>query len=254
MRSLRTLADSAAGLRAIHSGDLAALERALATASESAAAEDGGRFLVAYRRYVRHLREEVASGSLGAEDWIEKLQTDLAHQYLRALRSWADGDLGTTPAPWRVVFAAQRQRLLGATGSLRACVCAHVGYDMPIALARVGPGLKQQLDVRAAAFARYGDHFVAVAPAIASMAAVRGAGRFRLAAHSDDRAREWLAALWRNAWRDGLRLAESDQPDDRMPVFAGIERASLRELAALVQHERSGIRGWFRRMATQRAA
>jgi hypothetical protein len=254
VRPLRTLADSAAGVRAIHSGDLGALERALAAASVSTGIEDGGRFLAAYRMYVRHLRDEVAAGSLGAEDWIEQIQTDLAHQYLRAVRSWADGDLGTTPAPWRMVFAAQRQRLMSGGGSLRASICAHVGYDMPIALARVGPGVKQQMDVREAAFERYGEHLAAAAPAIAR-AALRG-DELRLGRTLADAegVRAWLMSLWRSAWLDGRRLAESDQPDDRMPIFARMERTVLRELAALVQHERSGVRGWMRRTLVARRA
>lgn len=254
VRSLRTLAESTAGLRAIHSGDLGALERALAAASESAGIEDRGRFLAAYRMYVRRLREEVASGSLGAEDWIEQLQTDLAHQYLRALRSWTEGELGTTPAPWRMVFAAQRQRLMSGGGSLRASICAHIGYDMPIALARVGPGMRQQLDAREGAFERYGEHFAVAAPAIARAALAGDELRFDRPLAGGEGVRAWLTSLWRGAWLNGLRLAESDQPDDRMPIFADIERAALRELAALVQQERSGVRGWMRRAFAHRAA
>ena len=88
-------------------------------------------FCGAYGRYLAGVREAIASGAVGeGAGWVERLELEHAHQYLRAMDAWDRGDACLTPAPWRLVFSIDRHQTPSVAEALRMGALVHLAYDL----------------------------------------------------------------------------------------------------------------------------
>jgi len=176
-------------------------------------------------RYVRALLESDAFGAGGA--WVERLEIEHVHQYLRAGDSWDRGDMTLTAAPWRLIFARERQGDAGSGESLRIGTIAHLAYDLPLALARIGAASAANGAMERA----YGQ--------LTEIYAMTTAGAVREAAARYTRARfgrrqsaitgAWQRELREQAWDDATALIEADE-DGRHIAFTRIGLAAMCEI------------------------
>jgi hypothetical protein len=176
-------------------------------------------FCRAYTQYVAAVRALASSGRLAAAaGWTERLEVDFACQYLRALDGWDRRDFSGTPAPWRAAFAQSRYGDLSPLDDLRLSVYAHVSYDLPISLARVGLSPKHRTAREAA--------YRALTP-IAAHCLLGG----EAASNAGPMAGEWIAVLRRRAWADAVALYDAEDDEHRTALFTRIERDAMTSLA-----------------------
>lgn len=179
-------------------------------------------------RHVHGLLETDAFGAAGA--WVERLEIEHVHQYLRAADSWDRGDLTLTAAPWRLIFAREHQGDTSAGESLRIGAIAHLAYDLPLALARTSsaslPGGEMER-----AYAQLTQIYVAT-----TEDAVRGAmtryarpSRLRVGQRQSAITGAWQRELRAQAWDDAADLIDADE-DGRHVAFTRIELAAMCEI------------------------
>jgi hypothetical protein len=180
------------------------------------------------RTQIARTCELLEAGRFGvAGAWIERLELEHAHQYLRAADSWDRGQQALAAAPWRVVFSHERARGVTARASLQASTIAHLMYDLPLAIARTG--------TTASSGARLADAYERLTEAYTLMndaalrAATARAGRREAPAITA----AWQRELRAQAWDDAVAL---DEGDDRARdvAFKRMELAALCEIRRLV--------------------
>jgi hypothetical protein len=205
-------------------GDLAELADVLTArhARLQSAGDARAAFCRVYAAYVACLARAADAGAFGAGgDWIARLEIEAATQYVRALDAWDRRNLFGMAAVWRATFAASKYGAVTPSSALRLAFFAHLGYDLPLALARAGlDGLSE--DDAERAFTCASELLAAHAGAMAEL--VTHDGRDRACRPFTAEA---LATLRVRAWNDGRELAAADD-DARGTLFAGIERAALR--------------------------
>lgn len=215
---------------ALSIGDLCALLgsrlRALECARDARAPFCAAR--LAALRHVERLLETRAFG--GAEAWVERLEIEHVHQYLRAADSWDRGDVSLTPAPWRAIFVRERQRQATVAQSLRAGTTAHLAYDLPLALARIGTHTLERGDA-GASYGRLTRVYVSTA-AEALLEAVSRNGRARMPGLGHPRRgvpAAWQRELRAQAWDDAASLADPEE-HAREVAFGRIELGAVCEI------------------------
>jgi hypothetical protein len=176
------------------------------------------------------LLESGGFGSAGA--WIERLELEQTHHYLRASDSWDRGEPSLTTMPWRAIFAHERARDGDAEAALQAGTIAHLAYDLPLALARVGKTTTDGVDT-AAAYARLSGIYVMTCDETvrAAMAGDRRAGHRGIAGAPITGA--WHEELRSQAWDDAMSLIEGDE-HAREVAFKRIELAAMCEIRRLM--------------------
>lgn len=193
--------------------------RALECAQDARAAFCAGR--LSQLRQVCGLLESDVFGADGA--WVERLEIEHVHQYLRAANSWDRGDLTLTAAPWRLIFARERQGDTEPAESLRLGTIAHLAYDLPLALARIGTASTAERS--------YGQlteiYAMTTADAVRDVTARYTRARFarRKSAITD----AWQRELREQAWDDATALLEGDE-EGRHIAFTRIELAAMCEI------------------------
>ncbi len=179
-------------------------------------------------RHIHGLMETDAFGAGGA--WIERLEIEHVHQYLRAADSWDRSDLALTAAPWRLIFAREHQGGTSAGESLRVGAIAHLAYDLPLALARIGSTSLPGGEVERS-YAQLTQIYAAT-----TEEAVRGAltryarpSRLRFGQNQSAITGAWQRELRAQAWDDAADLIDAD--DDGLHVtFTRIELAAMCEI------------------------
>jgi hypothetical protein len=172
-----------------------------------------------------------SGGFSDAGAWIERLELEHTHQYLRAADSWDRGDGSLTAMPWRAIFAHERSRA-NVTDSLRLGAVAHLVYDLPLALARIGVETTEHVDTSAA----YGQ--LTEVYAMTTDESVRAVTSPSLRAHSVRHEPPAISAasqreLRAQAWDDALALNSSDERE-REVAFKRIELAAMCEIRRLI--------------------
>jgi hypothetical protein len=170
----------------------------------------------AHVRRVGAIAAADASGDSGA--WIARLEDDCALAALHALTATPV----LSPGPWSVIVRTLRADEIGRAAALRLAMYGIVGYALPLSIARVGLG-----DDWLASEGVYDTASVALADVICEMARARRAGAEVLG--------DWVMTLRRKAWADGGALFDTDEGDDRAPVYARIERDVLRDVARVLR-------------------
>lgn len=220
---------------ALSARDLAATLETRAAALESA--RDGRapfcRLRAKQAAMVRDLIEHGAFGAAAA--WVERLEIQRTHGYLRALESWDRGDLALTPAPWRAVFALHRQRDIDVPLSLTLSAHVHEDYDLPLALTRVGDAAGGDT---LAAFATLGELHASAIDRFQRdllrryVPGVRTVGTLPIAAAT-------MRERWSHAWLDAQEIAGTDDDARVNAAFARIETAAL----AAIRHTMAELAG-----------
>jgi hypothetical protein len=170
---------------------------------------------------LHRVRDALDGGVFGAmSGWVERVEIEHVHQYLRSDDGWDRNERSTVAAPWQAVFAhARRGR---GHQMLEAASLVHLVYDLPLALARIGFG--SSFGKAALAF----DALTAVHAGAQEFAGetpfpgISPAGRI-----STDRA-SWQRVLREQAWDDARALATRDERE-RQVTFTRIELAALCE-------------------------
>jgi hypothetical protein len=175
------------------------------------------------------------SDAFGADEaWVERLEIEHVHQYLRAADSWDRADLPLTAAPWRLIFARERQGDTEIGESLRIGTIAHLAYDLPLALARIGAASAAP-SATERAYGRLTEIY-AMTTADAMREVMARYDRKR-AGNRQSRARlgeptitdAWQRELREQAWDDAAALIESGE-DGRHIAFTRIELATMCEI------------------------
>jgi hypothetical protein len=173
------------------------------------------------------------SGGFGAAGaWIERLELEHAHQYLRALDSWDRGEHALVSVPWRAIFAHERNRRADAAEALRTGTIAHLAYDLPLSLARIGVETTDLIDT-ATAYLRLTEIY-----AMTTDEAVGAVGahlrRPYLARHQSPAITSaWQRELREQAWDDAAELTRGDE-HAREVAFKRIELAAMCEIRRLL--------------------
>lgn len=214
---------------ALSIGDLASILETRVRALECAK-DAGAAFCRTRLGQLRHIEGLLDAGSFNpATPWVERVETEHVHQYLRAAESWDRGDLALTPAPWRAVFAHVRQRNASPADAACAAAIAHLTYDLPLALARVGLTTFSGADTRAA-YGRLTDEYAATAaeatPRVRALPLHARTARHVTGA--------WHRELRAQAWDDALLLNDADE-HTRDIAFTRIELAALCEIRRVTQ-------------------
>ena len=213
---------------ALSIGDLADMLDTRARALECA--RDGrapfARLRSAQLARIAGLLESGGFGAAGA--WIERLELEHVHQYLRASDSWDRGDASLTAMPWRAIFAHERARDGAAPAALQTATIAHVAYDLPLALARIGTRTTDSIDT-AEAYARLTSVYAMTTAE--ALHAVVAHSRSRRAAPTITGA--WQHELRAQAWDDAVALIEGDERA-REVAFTRIELAAMCEIRRLI--------------------
>ena len=169
-------------------------------------------------------RDLIEHGAFGAAAaWVERLEVQRTHGYLRALESWDRGDLALTPAPWRAVFALHRQREIEAPLSLALSAHVHEAYDLPMALARVGDATGGDT---LAAFATLGELHASAIDRFQQDVLKRYAAR-SLSGGALPIASATMRERWGEAWLDAQEIAGTGDDARVNAAFARIETAAL---------------------------
>ena len=71
--------------------------------------------------------------------WIERVEIEHVHQYLRNDDAWDRGDRSMTAAPWQAVFSHARKHARPEQVH-EAASLVHLMYDLPLALVPIGFG------------------------------------------------------------------------------------------------------------------
>jgi hypothetical protein len=179
-------------------------------------------------RRVGGLLESGGFGDAGA--WVERLELEHVHQYLRAADSWDRGEPSLTAMPWRAIFAHERSRDAYAVASLQTGAIAHLAYDLPLALARVGVTTADGADTALAYERLAGVYAMTTAEALREMAA-RGRRQHRTERPAITGA--WQRELRAQAWDDALALIDGNERE-REVAFKRIELAAMCEIRRLV--------------------
>jgi hypothetical protein len=190
-----------------------------------AASDARAAFCRVYAAYSACLARAADAGAFGAgAGWIARLEIEAATQYVRALDAWDRRNLFGTAAAWRAAFAATKYGAVTSSSALRLAFFAHLGYDLPLAVARAGfDGLPQ--DDAERAFTCASELLAAHAGAMAEL--LEGNGQKRVGRPFTA---ESLATLRVRAWNEGRALAAAPDDDQRAAFFAQIERAVLRAM------------------------
>lgn len=175
--------------------------------------------------HVHRLLESGAFGDAGA--WVERLEIEHVHQYLSAADSWDGGDLALTPAPWRLIFARERQRHTGVGESLRTGAIAHLTYDLPVALARIGASA----GAIERAYGQLTGIYAATTDEASRAAVVRygRSSRFRFGRLDKPITEAWQRELRDQAWDDAAALIDADESARRI-ALTRIELAAMCEI------------------------
>ncbi|MBI5285798.1 MAG: hypothetical protein HY874_11975 [Chloroflexi bacterium] len=192
-------------------------------------------FCRAYATYVDGLRSLIDRDGVGASaGWIEQIELDVARGYLRALDAWDRHDMAGTPAPWRAAFLKSKHAGLSVCDDLRLSICAHIAYELPLAIARADLSPRQRsmhadayrtvtalLSRSGGAFCGAALRTYAAAPSIVR-ALRRGDGTMSV---------EWIEAMRRRAWCEALSLYDAHRDVERSAAFGHIETAALKSIA-----------------------
>jgi hypothetical protein len=206
-------------------------------------------FCRTYAAYTDGLRTHIDSGAAGESGpWIEHIELDLAHRYLHALDAWDRHDMAGTPPPWRAAFAKSKHGCLSVYDDLRLSICAHIAYELPLAIARSDLSARER-SMHAGAYrtvtallARSGDAFcgAALRTYVAAPSIVRALGRGDGAMSG-----EWIEAMRRRAWCEALALYDAHREVERSAAFGHIETSALKSIA-----NAQPARGWRASLAT----
>lgn len=208
---------------ALSARDLAATLETRCAAMESA--RDGRAAFCRLRAKQAELaRDLIEHGAFrAAAAWVERLEIQRTHGYLRALESWDRGDLALTPAPWRAVFALHRQRDIEAPLSLALSAQVHEAYDLPLALTRMGDAAGGDT---LAAFAMLGEFHASAIERFERdvlrryVPGARTVGTLPIASAT-------MRERWSNAWLDAEEIAGTSDDARINATFVRIETAAL---------------------------
>jgi uncharacterized protein DUF5995 len=185
-----------------------------------------------------HVTGLLDSGGFGpAGAWIERLELEHAHQYLRAADSWDHGDRGDaapalTAMPWRAIFAHERGHNAIVADSLRLGTIVHLSYDLPLALASIGVTTTNHVDTQTA-YMRLTEIY-----AMTTDAAVRVVTALNRRSHMPRHERPAITGAWQHelraqAWDDAIALSSRDE-HEREVAFKRIELAAMCEIRRLI--------------------
>jgi len=227
----------------MHAANLEALSAMLHGRADAMMAARDARavFCGAYARYIDGVRRDIERGVFGeGAGWIERLELEHAHQYLRALDAWDLGDNCITPSPWRLVFAILRHQPPTAADALRMCLTVHLQYDLPLVLARTPVEAERPACVGAA---------YRTATKLSSRSARA------LAAWTSSFEPRWFArrllrvsgreirSMREQAWADGAALLDTDDANSRGALVSSIEQRIMRGMRELpVPSKRARLR------------
>jgi hypothetical protein len=174
---------------------------------------------------LREVHAAFEAGRFGTDAaWVERLEIEHAHAYLRADDAWGRGQVALTPAPWRAIFV-QCGRHGNDSAILAAATIAHLSYDLPLAVARAG-GEAQM----ASAFERVTRIYVDQWPAAAVSTVNRGLSHRAAVRVTSD----WQRELRGQAWDDAVDLTDDDE-HVRSVAFTRIELAAVCEVRRALQ-------------------
>jgi hypothetical protein len=181
-------------------------------------------FCRVYAAYSACLARAAEAGAFDAgAGWIARLEIEAATQYLGALDAWDRRNLFGIAAVWRAAFAATKYGAVTAASALRLAFFAHLGYDLPLALARAGfDGVAE--DAAERAFICASELLAAHAGAMAELLERDAPGRAARPFTAQS-----LATLRLGAWTDGRELGAAAE-DQRAAIFSHIELAALRAM------------------------
>jgi hypothetical protein len=180
---------------------------------------------------LRHAAGLLDAGAFVASAaWVERLEIEHVHAYLRAADSWDRRDLSLTAAPWRLVFAREHQGHTNAAESLRAGTNAHLAYDLPLALARIGTTTVDRTDTAAAYEKLTRVYAQTTAGAVhETMNRYGRAPRLRFGRRQDAISGVWQRELRAQAWDDAVALIDAAD-DAQQTAFTRIELAAVCEI------------------------
>jgi hypothetical protein len=205
--------------------------RALECARDSRAA-----FCALRHAQLDRIRGLLDSGGLGAAGaWVERLELEHVHQYLRAADSWDRGQPALTAAPWRAIFAYERGHGASQALSMQIGTIAHLTYDLPLALARTGMATTDGVATAAAYRALSESYATMIDEAVRAVTARGRRGRgVRDEAPITD---AWQRELRAQAWDDAVVLSLGGERE-REVAFKRIELAAMCEIRRLIADAR----------------
>lgn len=170
------------------------------------------------------------SGGFGASAaWVERLELEHVHQYLRAADSWDRGEASLTAMPWRAIFAHERARDGYTAASLATGTIAHLAYDLPLALARVGAATVDGLDTALAYERLTGIYAMTTDEAVRAVSSGHKRGHHQTTPVTA----VWQQELRAQAWDDASSLVDGDERA-REVAFKRIELAAMCEIRRLI--------------------
>ncbi|MBI2724369.1 MAG: hypothetical protein HYX50_04830 [Chloroflexi bacterium] len=172
--------------------------------------------------------EAVAAHSEGdAGRWLERVELESGRAYFAALDGGRGRDRGLLAVPWRAAFEATARGNAGA--GLRAQILAHVGYTLPLAVARAGvePECRR---LCGRAFAEVTEMLASNADAVARVAGLPR--RWPWQSAGTPVFCDWWTALRRKAWSDGLALVDAIDAEERGEILVRLEGEAVRSISA----------------------
>jgi hypothetical protein len=175
------------------------------------------------------VRAALDQGLFGAMSaWVERVEIEHAHQYLRNDDAWDRDDRSTIAAPWLAAFSHARQRGRGEL-LFEAASLVHLIYDLPLAIARIGFG---------PSFGKSALAYDAMTSLYAGASPERGAQvQLPDCRTGGGPAASWQRVLREQAWDDARALTMRDERE-RHVTFTRIELAALCEARRVLGVER----------------
>jgi hypothetical protein len=156
--------------------------------------------------------------------WVERLEIEHVHAFLRADDAWGRGQVALTPEPWRAIFV-QCGRHGNDSAILAAATIAHLSYDLPLAIARAG-GESRMGSAFEYVTSMYIESWAGAAALNAKRAPQRDAHVYATA--------DWQRELRGQAWDDAADLTDEDE-HVRSVAFTRIELAAVCEVRRAMQ-------------------
>jgi uncharacterized protein DUF5995 len=173
-----------------------------------------------------------AGGFGAAAAWIERLELEHGHRYLRAADGWDRGDLNQTPTPWRAIFEHERGHRPDAAASLRTGTIAYLMFDLPLALARVGVTTADGVDT-ATAYAQLTEMYAVTTDEAVCAVSVHLRRPYLGYRRQPTVTDAWQRELRGQAWDDAAELLGGDQ-HEREVALRRIELAAMCEIRRLI--------------------
>jgi hypothetical protein len=183
---------------------------------------------------LRSVYDRLEAGAFGrGAAWVERLELEHVHQYLRSDDAWDRGEHGLTAAPWRAIFSHLR---CGADPAqvLRTAGVVHLIYDLPLAISRTGLGTLSESE----AVLTFNDLTELYArPTSDSVRVIIRDTRADARTNHDEpsglprglHGTSWQRALREQAWDDALALGSGGERERRV-AFTRIELAAMCEV------------------------